>query len=100
MAEPFRLDMHVNGISERGRRNELRRRRDSRSFCPNCNELVEVGTRNDALYRSIEAFTNRNPEMGKERGPELCRVRERERKRGKGASRVEEGEGWKCKIDG
>ena len=71
MAEPFRLDMHVNGISERGRRNELRRRRDSRSFSPNCNELVEVGTRNDALYRSIEAFTNRNPEMGKERGTRI-----------------------------
>ena len=98
MAEPFRLDMHVNGISERGRRNELRRRRDSRSFSPNCNELVEVGTRDDALYRSIEAFTNRNPEMGKERGPELCRVRERERKR-EGASR-RRGRGWKCKIDG
>ena len=67
-----------------GRRNELRRRRDSRSFSPNCNELVEVGTRDDAPYRSIEAFTNRNPEMGKERG---TRIVQSEREGEKGASR-------------
>ena len=84
MPEPFRLDMHVNGIS--GRRNELRRRRDSRSFSRNCHKcgLTQDVSPDRGFYESLQQSIG-NPEMGK--GDPNGAARERER----GVARRERG---------